>query len=115
MEADATLPVRETLARWSHAWSSRDVNAYLSVYARTFTPEGGMQRQVWEQTRRQRILSKTAITHEMRNVQIVVDDDKATVRFEQTYVADSLRSVGPKVLRLERFGQEWLIVSETSN
>lgn len=65
--------------------------------------------------RRQRILSKQSITHEIRNLQITVEGDKATARFEQTYVADNFRSVGPKILRLERFGQEWLIVSETTN
>lgn len=112
---DADAQIRQSLDRWSRAWSTRNMPAYLAAYAPNFVPEGGQNRLAWEQSRQQRILSKQTITHEIRNLQISVDGDKATARFEQTYVADGLRLVGPKVLRLERTAQAWLIVAETTH
>lgn len=114
--ADADAQIRQSLDRWSRAWSTRNMPAYLAAYAPNFVPEGGQNRLAWEQSRQQRILSKQTITHEIRNLQISIDgDNKATARFEQTYVADGLRLVGPKVLRLERSAQTWLIVAETTH
>jgi adhesin transport system outer membrane protein len=113
---DADAQIRQSLDRWSRAWSTRNMPAYLAAYAPNFVPESGQNRLAWEQSRQQRILSKQTITHEIRNLQISIDgDNKATARFEQTYVADGLRLVGPKVLRLERTAQAWLIVAETTH
>lgn len=114
-QIDERSRVQQAIERWSRAWSARDVNAYLAAYARTFVPAGGQGRSAWEQTRRQRILSKSAITHEVRSLQITLDGNKATARFEQTYTADHFRSVGPKTLQLELSGDQWLIVSESAS
>ena len=113
--ADAQVQVREAIEQWSRAWSARDVNAYLGMYGRSFVPEDGQARSAWEQTRRQRILSKSAIAHEVRNLQITLQGNKATARFEQTYTADRVRSVGPKTLRFELEGDKWRIVSESTS
>ena len=113
--ADAQAQVRQTIEEWSRAWSARDVNAYLGMYGRSFAPEGGQARSAWEQTRRQRILSKSAIAHEVRNLQITLQGNKATARFEQTYTADRVRSVGPKTLRFELESDKWRIVSESTS
>ncbi|MFM7025626.1 MAG: YybH family protein [Limnohabitans sp.] len=114
-QTDSRDQVRQSIERWSRAWSARDVNTYLDAYARSFVPAGGQDKAAWEQTRRQRILSKSAIAHEIRNLQITLDGNKATARFEQTYTADHLRSVGPKTLQLELNGDKWLIVSESAS
>ena len=91
------------------------MNAYLGMYSRSFVPDSGQSKSAWEQTRRQRILSKTAIVHEVRNLQITLQGNKAVVQFEQAYTADKVRSVGPKTLRLELDDDKWLIVSESTS
>lgn len=115
LSAGDSEPIRKALERWSAAWSSRDMEAYLSQYAKTFVPAGGQSRAAWEKTRYQRILSKRHITHEVRELEIVVDGDTATAHFEQMYAADQTRQVGPKTLRLQRENGDWRIMSESSN
>jgi hypothetical protein len=107
--------IREALERWSLAWSSQNMNAYFDQYAKSFVPAGGQSRSSWERTRRQRILSKSQITHQIRDLQITLEGDKATANFEQLFATDQTRLVGPKTLRLQREGMKWLIVSESSN
>jgi len=107
--------VRQAVERWRAAWSGRDVETYLSQYGRSFVPPGGQSRSAWESTRRQRISSKKQIVVEIRELEITLEENAATAKFEQTYAADALRSVGQKTLRLSREGGRWLIVSESAN
>ena len=107
--------VRQAVERWRAAWSGRDVETYLSQYGRLFVPPGGQSRSAWESTRRQRISSKKKIVVEIRELEITLEENAATAKFEQTYAADALRSVGQKTLRLSREGGRWLIVSESAN
>ena len=107
--------IRKVLELWSSAWSSRNMEAYFEQYAKSFVPAGGQSRVTWEKMRRQRILSKSQITHEIRDLQISVDGDQATANFEQMYATEQTRLVGPKTLRLQREGLGWHIISESSN
>lgn len=115
MLANDHAQIRKALELWSLAWSSRNLDAYFDQYAKTFVPAGGQSRTAWEKTRRQRILSKSQISHEIRDLQITVDADQATANFEQMYATDQTRLVGPKTLRLQRVGSSWRIISESSN
>lgn len=115
ISANDHAQIRKALERWSLAWSSRNIDAYFNQYARSFVPAGGQSRSVWERTRRQRILSKSQIVHEIRDLQITLDGNKATANFEQMYATDQTRLVGPKTLRLQKEGLDWLIISESSN
>ena len=115
MSAGDTEQVRKTLERWSAAWSSRDMEAYLGQYAKSFVPAAGQSRAAWEKTRHQRILSKGHITHEVRDLDIVVQGDTATAHFEQMYAADQTRQVGPKTLRLQKENGDWRIMSESTH
>jgi colicin import membrane protein len=107
--------IRKVLERWSLAWSTRNMDAYFDQYAVSFVPAGGLSRSAWERVRRQRILSKSQITHEMRDLQITLEGDKATANFEQLYATEQTRLVSPKTLRLQREGLSWRIISESSN
>ncbi len=91
------------------------MSAYFDQYATEFVPAGGQSRSSWEKARRQRILSKSQIIHEIRDLQITLEQDKATAKFEQMYATDQTRLVGPKTLRLQREGLNWRIISESSN
>jgi len=107
--------IRNAIARWSAAWSARDMDTYLGQYANEFVPAGGQSRQAWEKSRRQRIQSKRQIFHEVRDLDIQLNGEEATAHFEQSYAADKTRVVGPKTLRLKRYGVNWLIISESAN
>lgn len=107
--------IRKTIELWSAAWSARNLESYFAQYAQSFVPAGGQSRSAWEKARRQRILSKIQITHEVRELQITLDENQATANFEQMYATDQTRQVGPKTLKLKKDGTHWRIISESSN
>lgn len=107
--------VRTAVERWSEAWRKQDIDAYLAAYSKSFVPAAGQSRATWEKSRRYRIGSKKKIMHEVRHLQVLVQGDVATARFEQLYEADQIRSAGLKTLRLAREKNAWLIVSESQN
>ncbi|PUE34468.1 hypothetical protein B9Z52_06085 [Limnohabitans sp. Jir72] len=115
MRLDDRAQIRQVLERWSQAWSSRSMDAYFDQYATSFVPAGGLSRSAWEKVRRQRILSKGQITHEIRDLQVTLDGEMATVKFEQLYATAQTHWVGPKILRLQREGVRWRIISESAN
>lgn len=86
---------------------------YLDAYASNFTPANRVSRAQWENDRRLRIVSKSAISVQVRDLKINIEGDKASVRFTQLYSADSLRNNSRKTLELVRQGKRWLIVRET--
>lgn len=88
---------------------------YLSAYADTFTPSEKMSRAKWENDRRIRIVSKKSISVVVNQVQITLDDQKATVRFQQIYESDNFKGNSRKTLEMHKQGQRWLIVRETVN
>lgn len=88
------------------------MNAYLAAYAKDF--DAGKPRRVWEEERRDRIMSKKSITVRVVGLRIDVNGDKATARFRQEYRADSLSVNSNKRLELVRSGNKWLIVKEST-
>lgn len=105
--------VRSALMRWSRAWAAQDVMTYLSMYGTQFVPPESKTRAQWESDRRQRILGKKKIQHIVNKLEVSVDGEKATTKFEQVYVADRLQLNQNKVIAWQRFEGRWLIVSET--
>lgn len=106
--------VRQAIGRWSAAWSSRDMAAYLNQYAKSFSPAGGQSRGDWVKSRYQRILSKKYITHQVQNLEIRVSADRAVAHFQQMYEADEKQQVGPKTLHLIREEGIWRINVEST-
>ncbi|MGH8245574.1 MAG: tetratricopeptide repeat protein, partial [Gammaproteobacteria bacterium] len=51
-----TADILRTVDLWAAAWSSKDVDAYLSFYAPEFAPEEGGPRSAWNETRKKRLL-----------------------------------------------------------
>ena len=107
-EREVEAAVRE----WASAWSRKDMDAYISAYARDF--DGGKSRKAWEQERRDRITSKRSIAVKISGLDIKVSGNKATARFRQEYRADSLNVSSGKRLDLVRNGNGWVIVKENS-
>jgi tetratricopeptide (TPR) repeat protein len=102
-----------TLRSWADAWSSQDVDAYLGHYSQSFVPAKGRSRESWTILRRKRISAPQFI--DLRIVQprvIRTDDDRASVRFQQSYRSDNYADQTIKRLDLVREGEDWKIISE---
>lgn len=113
-EADAATiqAVRDRLAIWSSAWSSKDVDTYIGTYSASFGPEGGVSRQTWEAQRRDRVARPKRIRVDVVNPQfLALGDGRVRVIFQQEYESDSFSDQVTKVLEF-RDEDGWKIVRE---
>lgn len=109
--ADVEARVRS----WAQAWSAKDYAAYTSFYSPSFTPDGGLSREDWDQLRRQRILPREDITVTVDKLRVEMQGkDAATVKFEQTYRSNVYNDRVLKTLEMVRSNSQWLITGETS-
>jgi len=110
--SNAEKDVEAAVRGWSNAWSSKDMNGYLSSYGKEFDPSGSQSRKAWEEERRSRILGKSRISVKLSNVSVSVSGNSATAKFKQDYSADSLNVSSRKTLNLAKTGDRWVIVKE---
>jgi hypothetical protein len=98
---------------WAQAWARQDVDAYLSMYAPEFAPEGGVSRETWAAQRRDRIATPKKI-----NVRVIdpqasdIEDGAVRVSFTQAYESDTYSDSVSKVLELVPVDGSWKIVRE---
>ncbi|MGH8516807.1 MAG: L,D-transpeptidase Cds6 family protein, partial [Panacagrimonas sp.] len=112
VDAGTTGQVRDALTVWAKAWSSRDVDAYLTAYATEFRPEGGISRATWEAQRRDRITRPKRIRVGVVNPRMsALGDGRVRVIFRQEYESDSFSDTVTKVLELRDDGG-WKILRE---
>jgi tetratricopeptide (TPR) repeat protein len=111
---DASRAVLSAVENWARAWSSKDVEKYLSFYAKDFSTPKGEPRGNWEAARREQLTTPRIIAVEVVEPKVTLTDpNHATVAFRQNYRADAYRSAGRKTLRLVRQGDRWLIQQES--
>lgn len=100
---------------WASAWSSRNVNKYLSMYAKDFKTPGNASRSSWEHQRRLRIAKPQPIVVSIGNPVVkMLDDNHAKVGFVQFYRSGALKSTTRKTLELSKSNGLWQITSERS-
>ncbi len=104
--------VATALNQWAQAWSRRDVDAYLSHYAKDFCPPSGLSRQQWEAQRRQAILGRQRIRVQLHIQEIRIRDGVAIVKAIQRYEGDGKRLTTPKRFSLHLERGTWRIVEE---
>jgi len=107
---DVTLAVQA----WAKAWAGKDMAAYLGAYGKDFDPPGNQSRSTWEAERRKRITGKSSISVKLENLVVNVSGNKATAKFRQDYRADNLTVSSRKTLDLNKVGDRWLIVKEST-
>jgi hypothetical protein len=90
------------------------MSGYLGAYGREFDPPGKMSRRDWEEERRARIVGKSRITVRITDLNVSVNGNKAVARFKQAYSADTLNVNSRKTLELQKSGERWLIVREST-
>jgi tetratricopeptide (TPR) repeat protein len=112
-DTSSTMDVEAAVAAWAHAWSDRDVSAYLAAYGKDFNPPGSISRKVWEDERRLRISSKASISVKVDKLIVTVNGTHATAKFRQDYKAGGLAVNSSKTLDFARVGERWQIVKET--
>jgi len=113
--ADRGDDVLATLRSWADAWSSQDVDAYLSHYAPSFAPADGRSKESWTILRRKRISGPQFIDIRIAQPQVnQTAADRASVTFEQSYRSESYADQMIKRLDMVRRGGEWKIVSEVT-
>jgi outer membrane protein, adhesin transport system len=111
-------PVNEIEAQvrsWAQAWSAKDYSAYTGFYAPTFTPDGGLSREDWEQLRRARITPRERISVTVDKMRVRMDgEERAFAEFEQTYRSNVFRDRVLKTLEMIKTNGKWLINRESS-
>ncbi len=114
MANSATRDVEAAVASWAKAWAAKDMATYLSAYGRDFDAPGSQTRSAWEDDRRMRIMGKSSISVKLDNLTVTVEGSRAVAKFRQDYRADALSVSSRKTLDLQRVGERWLIVKEST-
>lgn len=112
--ATANAAVGAAVHRWASAWAAQDMDDYLAAYDSSFVPPGNQTRKAWEEERRARIVGKTAISVDVRNLEVEIEGNTATAKFRQAYRADSLNVNSRKTLELVLRDKQWRIRKETA-
>jgi len=100
---------------WAAAWASKDYAAYSAFYAKTFTPDGGLNLEDWAQLRRSRIATRDSISVDVQEIQVKMESpERARVEFQQTYRSNIYSDTTHKTLEMIRVAGQWLINRETS-
>lgn len=111
---DAAKEVEQAIQAWAAAWSARDMGSYLGAYGREFDPPGNQSRSAWEEERRARITGKSSINVRLDKMEVSVNGNTAKAVFRQHYRADGLVVSSRKKLELQRAGERWVIVREST-
>lgn len=111
--ASAKSEITAALNDWAKAWSRKDVDGYLSHYAKGFKTPGGEPRAAWEKSRRERLLAPKTIAVSVTNPQVKLTGEKeANVTFRQSYRSDTLQANSSKQVVMVKTGERWLIQQE---
>ena len=111
--AGGSEEVIKAVKGWASAWASKDMDAYLSHYAKDFKTPNGEARGEWEKGRRLRIAAPRKIEVSVESPTVVHNgDDNALVTFRQLYRSDNLKASSSKTLVLVKANGKWLIQQE---
>ncbi len=114
--ADALVAELERMVdRWSTAWSSQDLQAYLALYSETNSPVDGLARNRWLAQREDRLQQPDFIQVETSKKQVnLIAPDMAEIRFNQQYSSNLYSDETMKQLTVKREAGGWKIVKEAS-
>lgn len=101
------------LNKWSNAWSSQDVDAYLGCYGQQFRPDGGLSREEWAAQRQSRIARPKSIKITVADIKVVSEKgSRAEIMFRQKYQANNYSDQVMKVMALGLERGELVILGE---
>ena len=109
----AVATVQQRLRDWADAWMAKDVDGYLSFYAKDFAPSRSTSAK-WIAERR-RLVSKTGtIVLTLDDIQTQAQGDAVVTRFQQKYNSSNYKDNSVKVLTWKQIDGKWLIVKESN-
>lgn len=109
---DQTRQIKRMLAAWISAWENKQLDKYMSFYARDFRGSGKNWRQ-WRKHKNYLNRSYKKITVRAQDLKIKVAGTRAQVSFIQHYQSDWHHDLGAKHLDLVFRDGRWLIRSES--
>lgn len=113
---EESAAVEDAVQSWARAWSEQNVDAYLSHYGASFKVPGGESRRAWEKSRRERIGAPKSISVELSNLKVQMDgEQRATVKFRQSYRAGDVAKRTLKSLVMKKGGSKWYIEQELTD
>lgn len=109
---DQPEAIKQMLAAWTTAWQNKQLDQYMSFYARDFRGSGKNRRQ-WRKHKSYLNRTYKKITVRLEDVKIKVSGKRAQVSFIQHYSSDWHSDLGLKHLHLVFRDGRWLIRAET--
>jgi tetratricopeptide (TPR) repeat protein len=109
--AESAKSVRMSMNGWRAAWQAKDVERYLSFYARSFMPSKGT-RETWATERRQRLANANEIRVEVSGVEVSERGPIIETRFNQQYASSSYQDKTQKILHWIKEDGQWRIQRE---
>jgi tetratricopeptide (TPR) repeat protein len=101
------------LQKWAAAWSTQDINAYISSYVSDYIPDGGVDHISWRKLRRQRLLSPSFIEVSVFDTMVdVLSPQRAMITFTQQYRSPAFHDRVRKLLLMQRGNDGWVISRE---
>jgi len=113
--ANASEAITSAVNKWAQAWSNKNLDQYFASYGASFKPAQGLNRQTWEQQRKERINKPSKISVEVSNLKIEAGDSLAKAKFKQSYHADGKPIRTSKTLLMKRDGDNWYIIEEIAS
>jgi len=101
---------------WAVAWELQDLPAYFAYYSSNFDPQSSASnRQEWRALRSHLIGKPVSIKVTVRDIEIKhLDDNTATVSFNQRYQTPDYADKTHKLMELVREDEQWRILRESS-
>ena len=110
---DPNKEVIDIVNAWAAAWSSQDVNKYLSFYAADFKTPNDQSRADWEATRKERVKNPKYIQVIISKATLkFIDAEHVAVSFRQSYRASHHNASSKKTLLMVKSDGNWLIQEE---
>ncbi|MCH9647267.1 MAG: TIGR02266 family protein [Deltaproteobacteria bacterium] len=98
---------------WADAWSSQDVDSYLSFYSDRFRPSRGLSLVDWRKQRRTRLRRPSFVSVTVSSPTVSAQSNgNMEVRFVQTYRSNTLDDTVWKILEFAQEGESWKILRE---
>lgn len=116
-QAEDIEAARTAVEAWRMAWSDRDIDGYVAVYADDFYPRKKFaSRDDWLRYKRRVITGKQFIRVTLEHVQseVLEPGKRVRMRFLQHFVSNNYNSDDRKELVIERKNNSWKIVRESS-
>jgi len=99
---------------WANAWSTKDIDVYLSKYAADFKTPNGEALNLWQASRKQKISSQGKILVEIEDIKVTMKNENlARIQFKQKYSSDKLTEDSNKNLLVKKIDGKWFIQEET--